>query len=61
MTGYASSDLVTISGYIPLSEELRREIELARMGPLLGPPVPAPLALRRRLGGHPFGAYRRPA
>lgn len=50
-----------IAGYIPLSGELVREMQLTAMGPEYGPPLPTHIAMRRELGGHPGGEYRRAA
>lgn len=54
-------NLVSIQSWMPISAELAAEFRLEAMGPELGPPLPMSLALRRRLGGGPVGAYRRQA
>jgi hypothetical protein len=51
----------TISGYVPLSLDLIREIEERALGPVHGPPEPMGLRLKRELQGHPVGKYRRVA
>jgi len=60
------TNVQTIAGYIRLSPQLAEEINARHkaerehlIGPLHGPPIPARLALLRRLDGHPTGTYRR--
>jgi len=37
----------------------REEAIYFRDNPILGPPIPRELEMRRRLGGHPVGRYRK--
>lgn len=49
-------DVYTIGGFINVTPQLFADYNRQ---PVHGPPVPAKLALRRELGGHPVGRYRR--